>query len=276
MDGQSISKRWLQALQRARLNDLYPDSRSLERYFRVWSAGDPPPVHPASGAPPYTAWAQLRAATQAAGDGSLVALDAMTVALRYRRDDAQGFRVHLDKCALNGGWTRTSLELEQATEAATWVTAEQLTAAETPRLRALVYRLADLDAELTFAALAREPGIRVQRVTRGTVGPAFAGAEQAPPGLSSSWQQDAWVASFGLEQVDIELARDRDNDPLRPWFVQRLSAEARAQYDQARATRDYHVHRDRKWVATGEMLAPVKAYCRASETKNLVYPLERA
>ena len=148
-------------------------------------------------------------------------------------------------------------------------------ARETEGLRTIVYRLTSLDAELTFVRLADTPGLEVERVIRGTVGPIWVAGTAIPEALAAELPAppgpDFVVATFGLDMAAGDVAQDGNNDPL---FRERLPPAAREAYVDARRRYGYRVYEDRKLVvgdaATGDA---VQRLCTRMGTRNVVYVL---
>jgi hypothetical protein len=206
----------------------------------------------------------------------LLQIDRMSVALRRVEAAARTayFTVVLDKLDPSGCLIRYTVELAQ--QDALWrrpiVDLDASAQRRADELRSLVFQLASLDAELTFARLCEHPHVRVERVTRGCIGPFFA-PELRAPDLIAPLLHDraAWLASFSLDVAATDLAADCDNDPLDTWLGNVLSAQARAEYDQARSRFGYKVFKDRKFVAPAALSGELAALCQGRGTRNIVY-----
>jgi len=143
----------------------------------------------------------------------------------------------------------------------------------TPALRTQIYRLSAHDAELTWSRLVSHGGLTLERVVKGTVGPLFLAPDQAPPALAPLLAEGGVLGSFALDMAALDLAEDRDNDPLGGLLADALSAEGRAGYERARRSQGYHVVKDRKFVVSRALVRAVRAFCAAAGTKNVVYPM---
>lgn len=192
------------------------------------------------------------------------------------------FHVVLDKLDANGFFVRFSIDLSQ--QASFWsrpmIELDEDAARETEALRAIIYRMSALDAELTFVRLADAEGLTVERVFKGTVGPIFVAGVPMPPGLVAALGEqagaDAMVASFGLDMASDDLARDGNNDPLEASLTDRLPLEQAQAYVQARQRHGYRVFKDRKLVVSNRsMIDPVQRFCSEQGTRNVVYALRR-
>ncbi len=208
----------------------------------------------------------------------LAPLSAMDVALRRVDPAAQTawFHVVLDKLDASGLFVRFSIDLAQ--QASVWnrqlvrLDESDETASHTEELRTLVYRFTALDAEFTWAKIATQPGLTVERVVKGTVGPLFLAAEQTPPALAPLLAEGALLATFALDMAANDVAEDRDNDPLDDLLTDALSEEGREGYERVKQEQGFRVVKDRKFVVSRELVGAVRAFCQAAGTKNIVYP----
>lgn len=206
----------------------------------------------------------------------------MTVRLR-RVDPAERrawFHVVLDKLDVSGAFVRASIELSQ--QASFWsrpmLELDDEAARETEALRAIVYRLTSLDAELTFVRLCDAEGVVVERVIRGTVGPIYVAGTAVPEALAAELPAalgpGAVVATFGLDMAAGDVAHDGSNDPLERLLGERVGPEGRAAYLDARRRHGYRVYKDRKLVVGDAATeAAVQRFCGRMGTRNVVYVL---
>jgi hypothetical protein len=206
----------------------------------------------------------------------------MTVRLR-RVDPAQRrawFHVVLDKLDVSGVYVRASIELSQ--QASLWsrpmLELDDEAVRETEALRAIVYRLTSLDAELTFVRLHDTEGLRVERVIRGTVGPIYVAGTALPAALAAALPASPGpgfvVATFGLDIAAGDVAQDGDNDPLAALASERLTPEGRAALVEARRRHGYRVYKDRKLVVGDAATeSAVHRMCAGAGTRNVVYVL---
>ena len=208
-----------------------------------------------------------------------VPLGDMSVALR-RVDPAARrawFHVILDKLDASGLFVRYAIDLSQQSSA--WskpiVTLNEETAQHTQEFQSLIYKFTSLDAEFTWAKLQSMPGVQVERVCKGVVGPLCFAAAQAPPELAAALEshEGSFIGMFGLDMVAADIAEDRNNDPFARFFTEQLSAEARAVYEEARGRASYKRFKDRKFVTTRALQQPLQALCQARQTKNIIYTI---
>lgn len=188
------------------------------------------------------------------------------------------FRVVLDKLDVRGVFVRMTVEMSQHTERWTraMVDLQGDMAEETEALRALIYRMTTVDAELTFVQLGQTAGVEVERVVKGSVGPMYVAAAAVPAPLLEavgSLGQDDLIASFAQDTAALDLHSDGDNDPLSRLAPPR-TPEEQAVFGQARAELGYRVFKDRKFVVSSRSLEPrVHAFCRRAGTRNVVYTM---
>lgn len=211
-------------------------------------------------------------------DIKLAPLGDMSVALRRVDPDTRTawFHVVLDKLDASGLFVRYAIDLSQQSSA--WgkqvVTLDEETAQHTEEFQSLIYKFTSLDAEFTHAKLNAIGGLSVERVAKGTVGPFYFAAEQAPPELRPLLERHdgAFIAMFALDMVADDLAEDRDNDPLDDLLADKLSEEGRRGYALAREKYDYRCYKDRKFVTPRQLVREVQQFCQQRGTKNIVYP----
>lgn len=223
-----------------------------------------------------------------------------------RRHDPQtgtaAFRIELTKLDASGVYLRLLIELTQV--ASVWrrkvidLDADGETAAANEAFRSTVYRCAGLDAETLFVRLHGIEGVRVERVSRGVVGPALFSlpsggdgvqvlrtAEAPDDPLGRAWH--AWslgpgaaeteapelLVAFATDSAAGDIREERSNDPLSPLLSQRLADAEAARYRSLRERYPFKVFKDRKFVATAGLKAVAAGVCAAAGTKNIIYDL---
>jgi len=204
-----------------------------------------------------------------------------------------GFRVELTKLTADGCYIHVSIELSQT--AGLWeaglveLDARGEVAEGTEALRGMVYRFASFDAEALFMRLTELPGVTVERVTRGVIGPVLFRLDdgtqslEAPANAMTSafaaWEAHAdsggaaLVASFASDVAAVDVREEKSNDPLSPLMSTTIVASEQARYQAARKRLGFRVYKDRKFAASGVLVESIRAACGAVGTTNIVYPL---
>jgi hypothetical protein len=208
-------------------------------------------------------------------DAGLAPLGEMSVALRRVEPEKRraAFHVVLDKLDASGLFVRYSIDLAQTADA--WdrrvVVLDKETARHTEGFRALIYQFTSYDSEFTLVRLATLGGLEIERVVKGVVGPVCFSWTRTAEELRPVVGTDGLVANFALDMAAVDLPTDRDNDPFADILRERLSPEARREYDEARRRWGYKVFKDRKFVASKDAVPALQALCTARGTKNVVY-----
>lgn len=212
----------------------------------------------------------------------LAPLGHMSVALRKidTRSRTGYFNIVLDKLEASGLFVRYSIQLAQTHSA--WsqplVRLDAENAEHTEQLKSLVYKCTALGSESTFIKLAALGGVRVEQVVRGSVGPIIWRAEDAPDALRPLMEAGGptgFIAQFGLDMLADDVAEDRQNDPLgaRVQTDAQFSPKMRAALKAARQKSGVNVFGDRKFVVPRHMMAPLREFCAARGTQNLIYSI---
>ena len=228
--------------------------------------------------------------------------------LLRRHDPGSGtaaFRIELTKLDASGVYMRLMIELTQVSSV--WrrkvidLDKDGETAAANEAFRSTVYRCAALDAETLFVRLHGIEGVRVERVSRGLIGPALfslptggAGvqvlrtAEAPGDALGEAWhawsvgagaaetEQPEVLVAFATDAAAGDIREEKSNDPLSPLLANRLGDAEAARYRAIREKYPFKVFKDRKFVATAGLKAAVQRVCEAAGTKNIVYDLRTA
>lgn len=204
-------------------------------------------------------------------------------------------RIDLTKLDASGAWIRVTVELSQAGRGGRVgieLDVDDKTAAARDDLHATIYRHAAFDAETLFVRLQELPGVEVERVERGVVGPAcvqFGDGLRLPAQLegrlavgwssfplrpeASAPDELEMMLSFQSDIAARDLREERSNDPLVPLLRDRVQDGERARYEATRERLGFKVFKDRKFVATRALMPLAKVFSEAAGTKNLVYPL---
>lgn len=173
-----------------------------------------------------------------------------------------------------GVFARTTLLLEQEdrTFGDPFLARRGDDALQTPRFREAMERLAQDESEIAFLLLGREPGIRIEEVARGRVGPLWGPHAPSPPGWTPEGGRD-WVLHFPFDRAALDLPGDRDDDPFATRYARFLSAPARSLVEGEARRLGYRVQKDRKFACTPGAEATLRARLAEAGTRNLVYVL---
>lgn len=203
---------------------------------------------------------------------------------------ASAVRLDLTKLDATGNIIRVKVELTQQGKGGrkgVELDVEDKTASARDDLHATIYRHAAFDAETLFLRLNELPGVEVERVERGVIGPAVVQLDDGrrfPAELDGPLAHafaNFEVAKGACElmltlQSDFaarDLSEERSNDPLTPLLRDRIEPSERDRYERNRQAQVFKVFKDRKFVATRALLPLAKVICKAAGTKNIIYPL---
>lgn len=213
---------------------------------------------------------------------ALAPLGDMQVALRRVEPERNTafFHVVLDKLDASGLFVRYVIDLAQT--AGAWnkrvVRLDEENAEHTEQFKSLIYKFTALDSEFTFAKLAALGGLSVERVARGSIGPIYWNAAQAPAALQPVFAQaqadgveNAFIAVFSLDMIADDIAEERDNDPLGDSMAAAMPADVQETLARARQSFGVRTFRDAKFVVPRAMIPAMQAFCAAQQTTNIIY-----
>lgn len=143
--------------------------------------------------------------------------------------------------------------------------------AQTDAFREKMERYTQDDSELAFLLLGRVPGLRVEEVVRGRVGPLWSPWAPAPEEFRGS--DPAFILHLPLDRASLTLAGDRSDDPFSTIYRRFLSEDSRALVEEEAHRLGYRVHKDRKFVATKGAGALVEERLARAGTRNIVYEI---
>ncbi len=182
-----------------------------------------------------------------------------TSRLRGRKEGVTSFLVCLDKLDVNNLFLRYSIDLSQTSGESLILSADEV-ATESDSMQSLVYRFASLDARYTFITLDAMAGIKVEKVTKGTIGPVFfQGGKNIPQWLNEFVNSHGMVASFGIEMAALDIVDNSSNDPLFP--------------ENSEQNTPFRIFRDRKFVVAKEKVSIFRELLRKEGYKSIVYGL---
>jgi hypothetical protein len=231
-------------------------------------------VVPSAGLPAPSEWVRVREEGRVAEP-----VEALKVELRHHEPDPEVLhvRVIVDTVETTGLIVRFTIEM---TETAKSVDSQQLLIRNgedlfvSPELRNRLSMLSSASAESAFLELAVHPGVAVQRVIRGTIGP-FCVADLPsvlPFGPLLTDPRGAF-ASFALDTASRDIVRDGNNDPLSHRLLDPLAidSESLTESERSRLRLGYHVYRDRKFVTDHATQVAIEELCRSAGTRNVIY-----
>lgn len=185
------------------------------------------------------------------------------------------FEVTLDRFdAAEDVWVRYTLLLEQSD--ASWGVGSLLERSgdytkQTGAFRSLMEKYAHDDSEITFLLLGKMPGIRIEEVVRGRVGPLWSPPCPAPPGWFPKDPRGAYVLHCPLDRASVGMDADQDHDPFSTLYKDFLSEESRPIVEEAAQRLGYRVHKERKFACTAAAEPYLRARLAEAKTQNVVY-----
>lgn len=140
----------------------------------------------------------------------------------------------------------------------------------TRAFRMVLERLTAGESELTFLLLSKIPGVAVEEITRGRVGPLWSPWAPAPAGWTRGGR-GGLVLHLPHDRASIHLDADRDDDPFAGLYREFLSAATRPIVEDASRRLGYRTHKDRKFVADPEAGIELRRRLESAGTRNIVY-----
>lgn len=147
----------------------------------------------------------------------------------------------------------------------------------TEEFRNVISRYSSDEAEFAFILLSDVPGITVQEISRGRIGPLWMNGIPAPEPileLLAKYPGNA-ILNFPYEKVfvpDVEGKEDANRDPFARLYRQSLNAENKQLADARAEKLGYVVHKDRKFACTKPILAPLRELCQKLGNPCVMYP----
>jgi hypothetical protein len=136
----------------------------------------------------------------------------------------------------------------------------------------LIERNAGADAELAFLLISEMPGVKVEEVVRGQIGPLHLDGVDLPPLLAGVIDSvpGAVILHLAFERAGVEVAEDRCRDPFARLYRQILSKEPRGVVEARRAKLGYSVSKERRLICTPSTAEPLRAALRSAGTPLVV------
>lgn len=206
----------------------------------------------------------------------LAPLHRLDVKLRrvYPDKKLASFEVTLDRFdAAENVWVRYTLLLEQTDTAWGGGLLERSGdyTNQTGAFRALMEKYAHDDSEITFLLLGKMPGIRLEEVVRGRVGPLWSPPCPPPAGWFPKDARGCYVLHCPLDRASVGMEADQDQDPFSTLYKDFLSEDSRPIIEEAAQRLGYRVHKERKFACTAPALDALNARLAEAKTQNVVY-----
>lgn len=136
----------------------------------------------------------------------------------------------------------------------------------TEEFRNVISRYSSDEAEFAFILLSDVPGITVQEISRGRIGPLWMRGVPCPPKIAELLEQNPGdaILNFPFEKVfvpDVEGKEDSNRDPFGRLYRASLSADNKELADARARKLGYVVHKERKFACTKGILAPLRQTC---------------
>lgn len=141
---------------------------------------------------------------------------------------------------------------------------------QTNAFRDKMERFTQDDSELAFLLLGKVPGLRVEEVVRGRIGPLWSPWTPAPEDFRGA-PEPAFVLHLPLDRASLELPEDRNDDPFSTIYRSFLSEDSRALVEEEARRLGYRVHKDRKFSVTRGAAAVLRSLLARAGTRNLIY-----
>ena len=162
------------------------------------------------------------------------------------------------------------LEQEDAFSGAGFIERRGDYSAQTSAFRDKMERYTQDDSEFAFLLLGRLPGVRVEEITRGRVGPLWSPWAPAPERFRGA-PEPAFTLHLPLDRSSQALEADRREDPFAGIFRECLSADSRELVEEEARRLGYRVYKDRKFAVTRGGAATLEAKLREAGARNIVY-----
>ena len=192
----------------------------------------------------------------------------------YKQRSAASFEVVFDKIdPAEMVFVRYTLLLEQADQSygSGFLERSGDYSRQTAAFREKMEKFTQDDSEIAFLLLGKVPGVRLEEVTRGRIGPLWSPWAPGPDGWGAPAAGAEFVLHLPLDRASVDLDADRDNDPFEDIYRDFLSPYTRPLVDEEALKLGYRVHKDRKFVSTPGALEPLTSKLREARTQNIIY-----
>lgn len=146
----------------------------------------------------------------------------------------------------------------------------------TEEFRNVISRYSSDEAEFAFILLSDVPGITVQEISRGRIGPLWMKGVPSPPAIAALLEQypGEAILSFPFEKVfvpEVEGKEDSNRDPFGRLYRPSLNPENRELADARARKLGYIVHKERKFACTRNLIAPLRKVCADLGNPCVIY-----
>ena len=147
----------------------------------------------------------------------------------------------------------------------------------TEEFRNVISRYSSDEAEFAFILLSDVPGITVQEVSRGRIGPLWMKGVPCPPEVAELLEKHPGnvILNFPYEKVfvpEVEGKEDANRDPFTRLYRDSLCEDTKALADARASKLGYVVHKDRKFACSKPILAPLRKLCSDLGKPCVIYP----
>ena len=147
----------------------------------------------------------------------------------------------------------------------------------TEEFRNVISRYSSDEAEFAFILLSDVPGITVQEISRGRIGPLWMKGVPGPPPIKELLEKHPGnvILNFPFEKVFVPETEDKEGanrDPFARLYRENLSADNKEMADARAAQLGYIVHKERKFACSKPILGPLKELTKQLGKPSVVYP----
>lgn len=147
----------------------------------------------------------------------------------------------------------------------------------TEAFRNVISRYSSDEAEFAFILLSDVPGITVEEVSRGRIGPLWMAGVPAPPAIEDLLKKHPGnvILNFPYEKVfvpEVEGKEDDNRDPFARLYRTSLGQENKQLADARAEKLGYIVHKERKFACSKPILNPLRDLCKELGKPCVIYP----
>ncbi len=147
----------------------------------------------------------------------------------------------------------------------------------TEEFRNVISRYSSDEAEFAFILLSDVPGITVQEISRGRIGPLWMNGVPCPEPVKKLLDTHPGnvILNFPFEKVfvpEVEGKEDDNRDPFSRLYRHSLDAENKEIADSRARKLGYIVHKERKFACSKPILNPLRDLCKEMGKPCVIYP----